>query len=203
MNYYRQTIAEAFKAVLIDKTAAEQRVYTKMTRAINPSETPAILIYATDAKRGDVDMGNSVVPRVVTVTIEGAASSTPDAALDLADSLADAIEAIIEANPTLGNVVQECRWQRTTTDATRLDQHTLGVFLLQFEVDMLTESRQPYPFADDGIERMPHTVYTLPDTEGAELFDPVTPSTPAPCGPDGCAPPAWGGEVFKDGSLIP
>ena len=201
MTPYRTRIAEAFRAVLLDKTSAGKRVLTKLDKPLNPEDTPAVMVYANEARRGDPDYGNSVVPRVVRVTIEAAVQSTPADALDAADLLADAIEAAIEADATLGGVVQDTRWDRTLTDTTSIGQRTIGVCLLQYDVDMLTENRQPYPFDDDGAG-LPRVVHTLPDTHGADLFG--TTLTPEfDCGPEGCAPDAWGGEVKPNGEAVP
>lgn len=203
MTHYRTAIADAFKAVLIDKTEANDRVHTKMARPINPmTETPALCIYCSQAKRGPVDMGNSVVPRIVIVTIEGAVSSSADRALDAADEMADAIEEVLEKHQTIGNLVENVRWMRTITDANMMGQTTVGVCLLEYEVCLLTENRQADPFGED-LGGIPKIVHTLPDNTGAELFPPGRPADDGPaCGVGGCAPEAWGGEVFPDGSPI-
>lgn len=175
---------------------------TKLDRPINPEETPAIMVYANDARRGDQDYGNSVVPRVVKVTIEAAVNATPETALDLADALTDAIEAAVEANPTLSNKVQDARWQRTMTDVTSMGQHTIGVCLLQYEVDMLTENRLADPFPGDGFDGVPVVVFSVPDTTAPTLRGEIKPDPDLECGPDGCAPSAWGGEVKHNGEPI-
>lgn len=204
MSSYRQQAAAAFSACLMGNTAAGSRVFTKLDRTLSPSELPAIMVYASDARRGPQDYGNSMVPRVLTVTIEGAVQSTPADALDAADALVDTIEALIESDPSLGNVVNDTRWQRSTTDVTAVGQHTLGVCLLQYEVEMLTHLRGPEAFAiaDDGFAGTPVVVFSVPDTTKPKIKDEITPDPALDCGPDGCAPPAWGGEVKPNGEAI-
>ena len=45
-------------------------------------------------------------------------------------------------------------------------------------------------------------MHTLPDTHGADLFG-ATVTPEFDCGPDGCAPDAWGGEVKPNGEAVP
>jgi hypothetical protein len=205
MSSYRKQVAQAFSAVLTGKTVAEARVFTKLDRPLTPADLPAIAVYASEARRGAQDYGNSLIPRVLTVTVEGAVRATPEAALDGADDLVDAIEALIEADPSLGNVVNNTRWQRSITDVTSMGRDTIGVCLLQYEVEMLTNVREPDAFGvgDDGFSATPAVVFTLPDTTApaGQRRDP-RPEPGMECGPDGCAPDAWGGEVKKTGELL-
>lgn len=204
-NNYRAQAAEALRAVLVGRTPAGAAVHTKLDRAMRPDELPALLVYANEARRGPQDYGNSVVPRLLSVTIEGAVQAKPEDALDAADALVAAVEALVEADPSLGNVVQNTRWQRSVTDVTSHGQTTLGVCLLQYEVEMLTNVRQPDAFGvgDDGFTGTPAVVFTLPDTTApaGQRRDP-RPEPGMECGPDGCAPDAWGGEVNKNGDPL-
>ena len=203
-NNYRAQAAEAFRARLLGGTPAGANVHTKLDRAMRPDELPALLVYANDARRGPQDYGNSVVPRVLSVTIEGAVQADAASALDAADALVEAVELLIEADPSLGNAVQNTRWQRSMTDVTSHGQTTLGVCLLQYDVEMLTHMRTPDAFGvgDDGFSGTPVVVYTLPDTTPPLYRDAVRPDPALECGPDGCAPDAWGGEVKPNGEPI-
>ncbi len=204
-NNYRAQAAEAFRTVLDGGTPAGARVHTKLDRAMRPEELPALLVYANDARRGPQDYGNSVVPRVLTITIEGAVQAAPEDALDAADALVAAVEQLVEADPSLRNVVQDTRWQRSMTDVTSHGQTTLGVCMLQYEVEMLTNMRGPSAFGigDDGFTGVPVVVHSVPGTAPARLRDAPRPAPGLECGPDGCAPPAWGGEVKPNGEAIP
>lgn len=192
---YRNQIAEAFRAALLGKTGAGTSVHTKLDRPLDPrTELPAIMVYANRAARGRQDYGNSLITREVEVTVELAVQGTPETALDLADAMVEAIEQLIEADPTLGSVVQDTRWQRTITDTTNHAGATLGVGMLQYEVTMLTHEREPgwFGVGDDGFVTPPTQVITQPDQVPAEIAPPVG---PGPCEGGTCAPPAWGGEV--------
>lgn len=202
---YRTQAANAVKAALHGHTVAGDRVYTKLDRPLNPAELPAILVYAQRAQRGDEDYGNSIVPRVLEVTIEAAVQATPETALDQADLLVQAIEDLIEADPSLGHVVNNTRWQETVTDTTQYGQATLGVGLVRYQVEILTAERDPSAFGvgDDGFTAPPTVVYSVPGTAPVRFRDPITPDPDLQCGPDGCAPPAWGGEVLPNGNPVP
>lgn len=197
MSSYRAQVNNAMKAALLGQTVAQQSVFTSLDRPLHPSDLPAIIVYAQGARRGPQDYGNSLIPRMLDVTIECAVQAAPETAQAQADALVDAIEELIEADPTLGNVVQNTVWQRSLSDVASHGTSTLGVGLLQYEVTILTSERLPEAFGigDDGFTGTPTVVYTLPDVTGPGLFQGVQPDPSAPCGPEGCDLPAWGGEV--------
>lgn len=201
---YRTQAANAVQATLLGNTVAGNRVYTKMDRPLQPDELPAILIYAQRAVRGAEDYGNSIIPRVMEVTIEVALQATPETALDQADLLVQAIEDLIEADPSLGHVVNNTRWRESVTDTTMTGKTTLGVGLLRYEVEVLTSMREPDAFGigNDGFDGVPVTVYSVPGASMARLREPVAPDPGQECGPEGCAPPAWGGEVLPNGEPV-
>lgn len=198
MSNYRDTVAAAMHTVLLGHTAAGQNVHTRLDRPLDPrTDLPAILVYANHARRGQQDYGNSLIPRMVTVVMEFAVQDTPANALDAVGSLVAQAEALIEADPSLGHVVNNCKWQQAITDTTSHGEFTMGVGLLEYEVEILTNERQPGAFGvgDDGFDGVPDTVFTVPNTT-APVFNPMpVPGDDVACGPDGCDLPAWGGEV--------
>lgn len=204
MSTYLNTTAEAFCGVLLGNTVADQRVMTRLDRPLSPTaaDLPAVIIYANQARRGGQDYGNSLIPREVVVNIEGAVVATPETALEAAQALVEQIEALVEADPSLGGMVNSCRWQRSIADVSSVGSATLGVCLLQYDVEVLTNVRQPEAFGigDDGFDGPPGVVCSVPGTTPLELSPPITPDPRFACGPDGCAPPAWGGEVKPNGS---
>lgn len=206
MSAYLQTAAEAFRAALLGNTAAGQRVLTRLDRPLSPTaaDLPAIIVYANQARRGSQDYGNSLIPRELVVNIEGAVVAMPETALDEAQALVDQIETLIEADPSLAGAVNACRWQRSIADVSSVGSATLGVCLLQYDVEMLTSVRQPEAFGigDDGFDAPPRIVRTVPDHDTAPIGYPITPDPRFACGPDGCAPPAWGGEVKPNGEPL-
>jgi len=84
-NSYRTRINAAIQAQLTGETVAGDSVHVSLDRPLSPeSDLPAILIYTQAARRGPVDYGNSLIPRVVHVTIEAAISSDPLNAINAA-----------------------------------------------------------------------------------------------------------------------
>jgi hypothetical protein len=193
---YRTQIAAAVKAALLDQTAAGQRVFTAMDRPLSPADLPAVMIYTLASQRGTESYGNTIIPRVVTVHIEAAAQAEPVLALDAAEAMATAIEAAVEADPTLGNVVQDTTWQRTMTDTSSHGEMTLGVALLEYQVSMLTE-RLAHIGDDDGFTTPPTLVKTNPHPITIDWPETLKPGPGDLCGPDGCNIPSWGGEVSE------
>jgi hypothetical protein len=106
---YRSDIADAIKAQLEGQTdAADDSIFTCLERPLGPDDLPAIVIYTMTSRRGESSAGSSVIPRVVTVAIEAAVSSAPASAQSAAEALAEDIEAAMDADRTLGNLVEEC-----------------------------------------------------------------------------------------------
>ena len=203
MTSYRKQINDAVQAQLLGKTVAGANVLTSLDRPLNPAtDLPAVMIYSMSSRRGKEDYGRAVIPRVVTLGIEGAVKSTPGNEIGDAEALAEAIEEAMEADPTLGMLVNDCRWQQSMSDATSHGSHVMGVCLLQYEVEILTHhvADGANEFSDDGFLVPPTEVRTAPDA-GANT-DIYPPPTEAPgyapgqaCGPGGCDIPAWEGEV--------
>lgn len=193
---YRTQISEALKAQLIGKTEAGSRVFTSLDRPLNPkTDFPAVIIYAQASRRSSQDYGNTLIPRTVSVGIEAAISADPLNAMAAAEALADAIELAIEADPTLGLLVENTKWLQTLTDTTSVGETTLGVVLLEYSVDMLTNPRTESLFTDDdGFTAPPTKVFSHTEPTIADHQDPLVIPDVADCGEDGCDLPAWGGE---------
>ena len=195
MTSYRQQIKDAIKAQLSGKTIAGEQIFTSLDRQLDPeNDLPAIMVYTQEARRGPEDYGKSVTPRVVTITIEAATLGQPLAEMDAAEVFADEIEKAMEADRTIGKLVENCLWQQTMTDVTSHGAREIGVCLLQYEATMLTN---PLPdggweYGDDGFTEPPATVQTVPDVVPPDYGLPPDDSL---CGPDGCDIPAWNGEV--------
>lgn len=194
---YRTQIAAALKSRLLSQTPAGANVFTSLDRPLTPEDLPAIVIYTMSARRGSESYGDALIPRVVTVNIEAAIQSTPATALADAEQLADAIETVIEADPTLAHVVNDCVWQQTLTDVSAHGSVTLGVVLLEYEVTMFTNAVSPGAFepTDDGFTGVPTIVHSSPDVTAPGFPDAIRGDFDTACGPDGCDLPAWGGEV--------
>lgn len=194
MSSYRTQIADAFKTRLLGATPAGQSVFASLDRPLQPADLPAVLIYTLTAKRGRQDYGNTIIPRLVTVNIEAAIQSTPANALADAETMSAAIEAAIEADPTLGNLVEDTRWEQTMSDVSAFGELTLGVVMLEYTVSMLTVRLEGLP-PDDGFLTPPNLVQTRPGTTTIDWPPGPVPDGDTACGPDGCNIPAWGGEL--------
>lgn len=195
MTSYRNQITDAIKAQLTGKTIAGAQVFTSLDRPLDPSkDLPAIMVYAQSSRRGKEDYGNSIIPRMVTVSIEAAVASSAGQELADVETLADEIEAAMEADRSLGLLVNDTEWQQTLTDVTSHGKTPMGVCLLQYSVEMLTNQRpdNAFEFNDDGFTSPPTSVQSVPNV--------VPPAGHQPegnlCGPEGCNIPAWEGELF-------
>lgn len=212
MSSYREAINEAVKAQLTGKTIAGDRIFTSLDRPLDPSkDLPAIMVYTTTSRRGRNDMGNGLIPRMVTVVIEAAVLAGAGLEIGAAEAFADEIETAMEADRSLGLVVNDCQWQQAATDATSHGSVTMGAAILQYEVEIFTHVKPDGAFepADDGftappsnIEVGPRPVPVPPEWEDAfneeEFYQttnpPLVPDPDSACGPNGCNIPAWGGE---------
>lgn len=208
---YRTAIVNAVKAQLLGKTiAADSKVFTSLDRPLNPAtDLPAIIIYTQASRRSGNDYGRTVVPRMVTVTIEGAVLANAGQELIAANALAEQIEDAWEGDLTLGQLVHDSEWQQTVTDVTSHGQKTMGVCLLQYQVEILTRVAPDgeYEFHDDGYTVPPTSVQTVPVIEPppADFYvqdaPPVTPDPLVACDEDGCNISAWQGEQQPDGTF--
>ena len=191
---YRADIRAAVRAMLLGNTPAADRVFVRLDRPLNPAtDLPAIVIYTTMAKRSGESNGNALIPRVVTVSIEAALQASPEAAIDLAEAMAETIEDLIEADPSLGNLVRNCTWRQSISDTSGQGAQTLGVALVEYDVEFDTQRLPDDAFTgDDGFTTPPTVVISDPIPRGPGFPDQLT--SDSLCGPDGCDIPAWGGE---------
>jgi hypothetical protein len=142
MSYlYRSQIAAALKARL--DTIQGVNAFDRLDRPLQPSDLPAALVYTPNARKGPENSGNHLIQRLVQVTIEAAVESTPFQALGAAEALGAQIEQAIEADPSLGNLVDNTEWQSTLTDVSSFGALTLGVVMLDYTVTMFTERIAP------------------------------------------------------------
>jgi len=147
MSYlYRSQIAAALKARL--DTIQGVNAFDRLDRPLQPTDLPAALVYTPNARRGQENGGNHLIQRMVQVTIEAAVQSTPYQALSAAEALGAQIEQAIEADPSLGNLVDHTEWQSTLTDVSSFGEMTLGVVMIDYTVTMFTQRIEDDP---DGV----------------------------------------------------
>lgn len=207
---YRTEIADAIKAQLSGQTdAADSSIFTSLDRPLGRDDLPAIVIYTLTSRRGENSNGDSLIPRVVTVAIEAAVEGTPTTAYSAAEELADAIETAMDADRSLGQVVKHCEWQETVTDINSEGEVTLGMVLLQYEVqiDTLQQPDSAFEFLEEGFDTapLPTEVYTngvivadgyerpLTDDIAANIAQPIA-EQPTACEDGSCDIDAWQGE---------
>lgn len=190
---YRKIIAEAAREKLLGKTIAGDNIYTSLDRQLAPDkDLPALMIWTGASRRGQEDYGQAIIPRRVTLNIEGGVLAPAFEQFAAAEALAESIEIVMDGDRSLGQIVNDCTWQQTISDATSHGAHTMGVCIVQYEVEIFTHVKPDgyFELGDDGFTQPPSIVHTVPDV--------VMPSPPDPdgslCGPDGCDIPAWGGE---------
>lgn len=164
---YRTDIAAAIKTQLEGQTAAaDDKIFTSLDRPLGPDDMPSIVIYTMASRRGENSHGESHIPRLVTVAIEAAVLSNPASAMSDAEAFADEIETAMDADRTIGNLVQDCQWQETVTDVDGEGEITIGVVLLQYQVQIATNQKPDsvFEFLADGMEDapLPGEVYINP-----------------------------------------
>jgi hypothetical protein len=144
MSYlYRSQIASALKARL--ETIQGVTVFDRLDRPLQPHELPAAIIYTPGARRGPQTGGNQLIERLVQVSIEAGVHASKETALGLADTLAAQIEQAIEADPSLGNLVDNTEWQSTSCDVSSFGEMTIGAVLVTYTVTMFTQRIEDDP----------------------------------------------------------
>jgi hypothetical protein len=207
---YRSDIADAIKDQLSGQTdAADSSIFTSLDRPLGRDDLPAIVIYTMTSRRGENSNGEAFIPRVVTVAIEAAVEGSATTAHSAAEELADAIEAAMDADRSLGQTVKHCEWQETVTDVSAEGEVTLGVVLLQYEVtiDTMQQPDSAFEFLDEGFEDapIPTEVYTtgtpvadaysngITSDIAATISQPIA-EQPTACEDGSCAIDAWQGD---------
>lgn len=210
---YRDAIAQGIKAALAGKLAdagvpvADDAIFTSLDRPLNPEhDFPAAIIYTLDSRRGPQDYGNSLTPRIVDVAIELGVVGTHLDALARAQVLADQVEDLLRADQSLGGLVNRIQWRETVSDQWSVGAGaggtTVGVSLLQYEVDIYTQEVDPHLLEPvDGPETIPGSVVVCGHPVPPDEFDPMTGGDRSPiggapvCDPvHGCDLPAYGGD---------
>lgn len=212
MSSYRDAINQAVKAQLTGKTIAGDRIFTSLDRLLDPAtDLPAIMVYTTTSRRGRNDLGNGLIPRLVNVVIEAAVVAGAGLEIGAAEAFADEIETAIEADRSLGLVVNDCQWQQAATDATSHGSVTMGAAIVQYEVEIFTHVKPDgaYEPGDDGFTAPPTEIQVGPlpvpvppewlgELNDDEFFQttnpPLVPDPDTACGQNGCDIPAWRGE---------
>jgi len=220
--HYRQRIRDAVAQRLLDAaTLAGANVFTSRARPVLEilQKREAVLSVYTADESSTRQPDGRLMDRTLTVSIEGMAGGGDDLD-DYLDDLASQVEAAIEADPTLGNLLSDDMvLDATTSEITARGNQQVGAFRMDYSCRYLTERATP---SDDALwpERpLPTQVNTTPvptpqayvwgtvgvETEPPAIIPPtierdvVAPSVgletaPTPCEGGQCAIPAWTGD---------
>jgi len=156
----REAVKERLAAQLpaIDPRLTAARISIHRSTPIFAGKLPAILIYTRDERIDEppnADLG--VRFRKLELSIEIIASGAE--AAEEADSLALAVEAILDADETLGQMVQDTRLTRTEVDQDGDGDTPLLAVRLSYDVGYWTG-----PAQDDGVLPLQVLVSWVPET---------------------------------------
>lgn len=204
MAHYRQTIRDATAAVLAGRTGAGQNVFTSRARPvleILQRREMVLSVYTADEASDRSGDGHQLVRRL-TVSIEGMAGGGDDLD-DVLDSLCAEVEALIDADPMLGNLLsEELVLVGTTSEISARGNQQVGAFKLDYECGYRTAR-----IIDTSVAPPLPTLVSANGFPVADFYDPIgpdlditaSPSQPvepaqSACGEGGCDLPAWGGD---------
>ena len=163
MKHPRTLIREAVKERLvsqlpaIDPRISANRISIHRSTPLFQAKLPAILIYTRDERIEDqpnIDPGLRY--RKLELSVEIIASG--ETAAEEADLLAQAIEAILDADETLGLLVEGTRLTRTEVDQGGEGETPVLAARLSFEVSYWTK-----PVIDDGVLPLQVLVSWVPE----------------------------------------
>lgn len=199
--HYRQTIRDAVaQRLAAAETLAGSNVFTSRARPILEilQKREAVLsVYTADETSRRVPDGH-LLARTLTVSIEGAAGGGDDLD-DLLDLFAEQVEAAIDADPTLSNLLTEQMvLTGTTSEISARGNQQVGAMRMDFECTYMT----PLIVEQPGI--LPTTVYVNPQPNGERYSGQFTPAAPDGGCEDGvCDPPFYGGDLTDEHLVRP
>ena len=163
MNHPRTLIREAVAALLsanlpkVDARITPARISIHRSTPLFAGKLPAILIYTRDERieeQPNADPG--LRSRLLELSVEIIASG--EAAAEEADVLAQAVEAILDLDETLGLIVEGTRLTRTEVDQGGEGDTPVLAARLSFEVSYWTK-----PVIDDGVLPLQVLVSWVPE----------------------------------------
>lgn len=200
--HYRQTIRDAVKAKLeAANTMAGLNVFTSRARPVLEilQRREAVLSVYTADESSTRSPDGYTTERTLTVSIEGMAGGGDDLD-DTLDTLAEQVEAAIDADPRLNTLLSDdMMLTATTSEITSRGNQQVGAFRLDFECQYITTR------ITEAEGTLPTLVFInpVPNADAyADILGVTDPQPePTPC-PDGvCDAPAYGGDL-SDESLV-
>lgn len=134
-------------------TRAGRNVYPSRVAAISPRNMPAALVYTARVERSeDAPYNQTLGPmrRSLTLIVEAAVAG--EAADDDADEFADEIEALLDANPTLGGAVEAVHWTGTDYEPLADGEEYVVVAAIAFTVIYRTDRLEGSDYLDGWLE---------------------------------------------------
>lgn len=140
--HYRQRIRDAVAARLAAAgTLAGGNVFTSRAKPILEilQRRESVLSVYTAEEKSERDPDGHLLRRVVMISIEGAAGGG-DELDDYLDTMAEQIEAAIDADPTLGNLLsEEMVLAGTDSEISARGNQQVGAFRMDYECSYITE----------------------------------------------------------------
>lgn len=143
----KRKIKEAVKTILKGKTIAGDNVFISRSIPVDEDELgerPVILIYSSSENVRRLDESPKVYKRELTIAVECVASGNDDDDLDLKlETLGEQVEAEIEIDDTLGDIVHQTELTGTGYAQDPDGKSPLGSLVLQFSVTFFTDAIRP------------------------------------------------------------
>lgn len=143
MSHHRQIIRDAVAAVLIGRTGAGGNVFTSRSRPIFEIAQKRELVLSVYTSDESCQLSGDGITQVrgLTVSIEGAAGGGDDLD-DVLDDLAGQVEALIEADPSIGGLLsEELVLTNTIIEMGSKGSQILGVFRMDYDCVYLTQRK--------------------------------------------------------------
>ena len=195
--HYRQRIRDAVKdSLLAASTLASTNVFTSRAKPvleILQRQQMVLSVYTSDESSTKSPDSHNLV-RTLIVSIEGMAGGGDDLD-DMLDTLADQVEAAIDSDPTLGNLLtEEMELQSTTSEITARGNQQVGAFRMDYSCIYMTELIAEIP----GV--LPTMVYVNPQPNADRYQENQVEAKPG-CDDGVCDPPFYGGDL-TDQNLV-
>lgn len=143
MSHVRQQIRDAVVTRLTGLLTTAARVKAARLFPYSDAELPALAIYTTSEEIDhDSDTMGGKLTRTVELTVEGRVktAATPENTLD---TIAAEVEAAIETDPTLTNLVEDMFLDTTNIEIDAGTETPVGVITLTFSVIYRTAATDP------------------------------------------------------------
>lgn len=141
------------QSLLKGKTAAKDRVFINRAVPTQEEELPVILIYSTAESIRRFNEAPKDYLRTMTLKIEVIAQGSKDDDLDgILEGFGDKVEALMELDETLGDLVSHLELTATEYQADSEATNSVGLLALTYSIIFVTEAMQPGADSLDTLE---------------------------------------------------